>query len=305
MKIGIPKALLFYRYGHLWEKFFNILGHDVVLSNDTNKEILQTGIDNSISENCLPAKIYLGHIKDLIDKCDYILVPRFENYGRNEEMCSRFLGIYDIVCNTYNNINILNYNVQVHGGTNEIAGFIHMGKLLGSNRVESIKAYRKAKKIQLISDNQQQRRQLELFIKPQLKILISAQPYLIYDPYIGAPVINIIKQQGAIPIFSDKCDRKQCNKISKEISYNLYWSIHKESVGSILLNRNNVDGVILLSAFPCGIDSLVNELVIRKVKDIPIIQILLDELQGESGLQTRIESFIDILSERRRLNECK
>ena len=53
-----------------------------------------------------------------------------------------------------------------------------------------------------------------------------------------------------------------------------------------------------MSTFPCGPDSLVNELLIRKIKDIPTINILIDEQNANTGLETRLESFIDIIKER-------
>jgi predicted nucleotide-binding protein (sugar kinase/HSP70/actin superfamily) len=70
-------------------------------------------------------------------------------------------------------------------------------------------------------------------------------------------------------------------------------------VGAIALHRRQVDGVILLAAYPCGSDALVNELVMRKVRDVPVIQIILDEQQSEGGLATRLESFVDILKARK------
>ena len=70
-------------------------------------------------------------------------------------------------------------------------------------------------------------------------------------------------------------------------------------IGAIELYQNQVDGVILLTAFPCGSDSLVNELVLRRVHSVPIIRMLLDEHASPTGLETRIESFMDILSQRR------
>ena len=54
-----------------------------------------------------------------------------------------------------------------------------------------------------------------------------------------------------------------------------------------------------LSSFPCGPDSLVNELAIRKLDDIPSIKITVDESTATSGLITRLESFVDILKARR------
>ena len=44
---------------------------------------------------------------------------------------------------------------------------------------------------------------------------------------------------------------------------------------------------------------LVNELAIRKLEDIPCINIILDESTALAGLQTRLESFVDIIKARR------
>ena len=86
IKIGIPKAFLYYRYNVLWKEFFNNLGCEVVVSNDTTKKTIELGKKYSIDESCLSSKIYLGHVTYLIDKCDYILIPRVENYGKKEKI---------------------------------------------------------------------------------------------------------------------------------------------------------------------------------------------------------------------------
>ena len=96
-KIGIPKALLYYRYSILWKTFFTNLNCEIITSGDTNKEILELGKKYSIDESCLSSKIYIGHVATLVNKCDYILVPRVENYGKKEKVCVKFNGIYDIV----------------------------------------------------------------------------------------------------------------------------------------------------------------------------------------------------------------
>lgn len=79
--IGLPNALLYSRYQVLWKTFFAALGIETVVSGPTNKETLQLGAENAIDESCLSAKIYLGHIRSLIGKCDYILIPRISNWG--------------------------------------------------------------------------------------------------------------------------------------------------------------------------------------------------------------------------------
>ena len=56
---------------------------------------------------------------------------------------------------------------------------------------------------------------------------------------------------------------------------------------------------LYLSTFPCGPDALVNELVLRKVTSKPSLNIVLDEQDARAGLYTRLESFIDILNQKK------
>ena len=298
MKIGLPKALLYHRYGYLWETFFRQLGCEVITSQDTNQIILANGIASSVSECCLPVKVYLGHIRELSGKCDYILVPRFERTGKNEEFCARFWGLPDIVCSTMENINILTYNL-CGGKGGELSCFLDLAIKLCRSPAHGIVAYRRAKKAQEDADMSARRKQELELSSSKIKVLLAGQPYILHDGFIGAPMARMIEGQGAIPVYSDLCDRSICRMGSGTLSHDLYWTINKEIIGSIPLMKNQVDGVVLITPFPCGTDSLVNELVLRRVKDIPVTHIVLDEQQAEAGLETRIECFIDILKERR------
>jgi predicted nucleotide-binding protein (sugar kinase/HSP70/actin superfamily) len=299
MTIGLPRAMLYYRYKVLWETFFKELNCDIITSEETNKKILNDGINFSIDECCLPAKIFMGHVYSLIGKCNYILIPRIVSYGKKNDVCVKFNALYDIVKNTFENANILDYNINVLDGENEKKGFIKMGRALGKSYMKSLIAYKKAKRAQIINEKQKtdlQAKALKSF--DEVKILIVSHPYNTYDKLIGYPISQYIKKLGGIPIYADATDRKESLVKSKEISESLYWIYNKELIGSIKLLEDKIDGIILLTAFPCGPDSLVNELIIRKSKKIPTINIILDELQGEAGLQTRIESFMDIIKER-------
>ena len=71
--------------------------------------------------------------------------------------------------------------------------------------------------------------------------------------------------------------------------------MNRELLGAISKYHNDVDGIILLTAFPCGPDSMVNEMIIRRIKDRPILNLLLDSQDGNAGIETRLESFIDII----------
>lgn len=272
----------------------------MVVSSNTCRSILENGTRRSETENCLPMKLFLGHVESLLPKCDVIMVPRFEGTRGSEEFCVRFLGLYDIVHHTFPHAKLITYNLKGARPGTELLGFFSMGRQLGKSPDQCFHAYQRAKQRQLRQNLACIERQENVCNGDGLKILIAGQPYISHDSYIGEPICRLIREQNGTVLFSDYCDRRTCSQKSKVISKQLYWTMNKEMIGAIELYKHRVDGVILLTAFPCGTDSLVNELVIRRVHDIPVIQLLVDEHQSDAGLQTRIESFLDILGERKR-----
>lgn len=302
--IGIPRAFLYFKYKYLWEVFLKELEYEILISPETNTQILMNGINNSIDESCLSSKIYMGHVHYLIDKVDYILIPRIVSFGTKELVCTKFNAIYDIVNNTFQNVKLLDYNIDVLEKQSELKAFMKIGKVLGENPIKVLKAYLKAKRVQTYKEEEHYIKQEHLIDSTdKLKILIVSHPYNTYDKLLGYPIIKYLKDLDVTPIYADLVEKKITVEKSKMISDTLYWTYNKELIGAIEHYKSKIDGVLFISTFPCGPDSLVNELCIRRIKGIPMANIILDELQGEAGLQTRVESFIDIIKERKNRKE--
>lgn len=297
MKIGIPKGLLYYKYRYLWETFFDELGIEYIISPDTNKEIINKGTTYAIDEACLSSKVYLGHVEYLIGKCDYILVPRISNYGSDGTVCTKFQAIFDIVSNTFRdkNIKLLYYNIDYKNSETELFGFIKMGKFLGKKKAAVMRAYLVAKQAEKSAQIMEEKYQEKLFYEDKIKILLVAHHYNIYDKYIGQPIIDYLRSMGVVPIIGDVANKKEAIERSVEISDTLPWVYNKELVGSIAMYKDKVDGIILISSFNCGPDSLVNEIIIRRVKNKPILNLMVDGQEGSAGIETRLESFLDII----------
>ena len=294
--IGIPRGLFYYYYGNLWENFFKELGIRTIVSPKTNKEIINKGIKYSSDEMCLSIKNYIGHVAYLVDKCDYILIPRIDNYGTYNQTCTNFLSMYDYINNIFNN-KILNYNIDLNNKKKEKRGLINITNDLGISKRQAIIAY----KIAIIRDNRIKKAKKLLNINKldskKLKILLVSHSYNTYDEYIGIPIIKILEKMNIEIIYSDQFDNDLSNKLSNKLSKNLYWKYIKESIGSIIMSHNKIDGIVFLSTFPCGLDSLANELVMRNI-NIPYLNIVIDDLDSLSGIETRVESFIDILGQK-------
>lgn len=301
IKIGIPRSMFYYYYGELFKNFFENLDFEVVISPLTNKEIMELGKKYAYDEMCLSLKNYIGHVCYLKDKCDYILVPRIDNFGISEQTCTNFLAAYDIINNLFD-VKLINYNIDYLHNKKELDGFIKMAKELKINRYKANQAYIKAKVDEMNLKDRKIRENINNLEKDNLKILVVSHPYNMYDNVIGKPILDLLKKENVTLIYSDLFNTDRTSKLSKNLSKNLYFKYNKENIGSILYVRDKVDGIVFLTTFPCGPDSLVNELVIRKIK-LPYLNLIVDDLDNLSGFETRIESFIDMIKERRKNEE--
>lgn len=295
--IGIPRALLYYRYAVLWDVFFHELGFEVKTSGVTTRKILEEGEALAIDEACLSGKIFLGHVNALIGKCDYILVPRIAGFGLRRNMCTKFEALYDLTVNTFRGSNqkFLGYNVDYEKGIDEQKAFTELGVSLGFSGKEARKAYKRAAKAQNEDFQKKARMQEERYKSEKLKILLAGHSYVIEDEYIGKPVTDILKNLGTEVIRADLENRKAALEQGAAFSPTLKWEVNREIAGSIRMNQKKVDGIILVSAFPCGPDSMANEMIQRKITGIPVLNLILDGQSGIAGVETRLESFVDII----------
>ncbi|MCD8364677.1 MAG: acyl-CoA dehydratase activase-related protein [Clostridiales bacterium] len=307
MTIGIPRALLYYRYAVLWETFFRELGFETVLSPHTTKALQDTGDHYAIDENCLSSKLFLGHVAALEGKCDAVFVPRIANYGKEGILCTRFEALYDMCVNTFRdkNLHFLTCDVDIQQKKPERSAYVHLAQELGKTRREGESAYDRAKAAWEQNRLEEIKRQEDAIAHTnQIRVLVVGHSYNLYDEYIGRPVLNAIRQLDALAVCADAVDFKQARKDSCSICENVPWIMSRELLGAIQKYHDQVDGIILLTAFPCGPDSMVNEMVIRRVKDRPILNLLLDSQDGNAGIETRLESFIDIIRFRKEMHHA-
>jgi len=300
MKVGIPRALQYYFYEDLWLNFFKNINIETIVSPETNKEIVKIGINNSIDEACFSSKIFIGHVEWLLDKCDMIFVPRIENSAVREEYCTRIFGLYDLVRNTFPDAKLLHSEVNYLYRKRESNAFIEIGAALGISKEESLEAYKNALATAVKIKEAQILKQEELLNEGGAKVLIFSHAYNTYDASIGKAITDFFTRNNIKIAYADLINEKEAQSLTKE-SYGkrVYWKVSAQLIGGIEKYRDQVDGIILISTFPCGPDSIFNELLIRLIKDKPILSLVIDELDAEAGIQTRLESFTDIIMAKR------
>ena len=295
--VGIPRAMLYYRYGTLWEHFFRALGVDTVLSPPSSRGILEAGTKLAPDESCLSLKMFMGHVEALIGRCGRILIPRYSNYGYTELFCTRYEGLYDQARNIFRSSGqrFITCNIDTQNGSPEPKAFEQFGAELGFTARQGRRAWLEGTRALKQHRKAEELAQKDLAAGPGMKVLVAGHSYILSDPYLGKPILDCLAAAGAVTLRADALDPDAARKASRRFSPTCRWIVSEEILGGVLQWKEKADGIILVSAFPCGPDSMTNELLIRRIKGIPVLPLVLDTQSGMAGIETRVESFLDII----------
>lgn len=293
--IGIPRGLLYYRYEILWKSFFDALGVKYVISERSNIDILSKGKKKSIDEACLSLKLFIGHIESIKDKCSHIFIPRIYSLKKTEQVCTNFNCLYDLIKNLYPKLNIVHINIDVKHHRNEKNAYVMLAKELGFNRKEALSAYKIAKEKEKEYLDDIYENALKKIMSNKTKILLLGHSYNLQDEMIGKEITAFLNKNDIEIIFSYEMNLMYKDEYANKISPKVHWTMNKEILASFEYFKDKVDGVIVISAFPCGPDSLTNEMIMRKKGKSKVLLLTFEDLNSNVALTTRLESFLDML----------
>lgn len=315
--VGIPRALFYYYHYPLWEFFFRELGFRILLSPPTDKNTVNLGIAKAVDEICYPVKIYYGHLAKLgKENIDYLFLPRLVSVEKRSYICPKFMGLPDMVKAGFTQLpNILEPTFDSSKKTYGMKdGLRQLGNELGfyGKKLEKVingslgaladyeESLQLGKTPMEILDGYQQNAKIE----KQLIVALLGHGYNIYDPYANMNLIPKLNDLGVQVITPEMLKESTLEKAMKNFPKHMFWTLGRQVVGSALHleTHNKIDGLIHVSSFGCGPDSMVAELVeryIRRNKRKPFLNLIIDEHTGEAGLNTRLEAFIDMINRRK------
>jgi len=293
--VGIPKGLLYWKYGFGIEAFLKELGVEYIISPDTNRDILDRGVNTCVDDACLPVKIFHGHVHWLKDKCDLIITPRIMKVAHREFICPKFCGLIEMLKNSIEGLPAIT-EAPANMDTREdiLRWLMSVGKLLNCNRREIINAYKKS--LHFFENDAVGYNDLNY----PLKVAIIGHPYNIYDSYLNMNLKIKLNKLGVGVITEENLQREEIEEKIKRLYKKPFWNFAKNSYGAAVsfYEKRAVDGIIYISSFACGIDSVVTELIKEVVDDFPFMVLKIDEHTGDAGMDTRIEAFCDMLERR-------
>lgn len=324
MTIGIPRGMSFYHNYPFYYGFFTDLGIKIVLSDVTTKQTMTSGSALVVTETCLPIKVYIGHVLNLIDKgIDKILVPSIQSIAPKIYNCSKIRGLPDLVRNVVKkDFTMIEATLDKSEKNQGLYEFLaEMVKPFGITDMERIKKASKAgwrtyNNFHIMSKSGMSYKkamnyalQGKVFIENQTKefpisIALISHGYNIFDERTSMKIFDKLEKMDVKVYSSLQLSNEQMDDGIKALGQEMYWANEREMTGAAghYLKDSKIDGLITLTAFGCGPDSLMIERITRQAKRFnkPLLNLTVDEQTGEAGFITRLEAFVDMLFRKKR-----
>ncbi len=324
MKIGIPHSLLYFYYYPLWKTYFETLGFEIITTPPTSKEIVDKGVKNSVPELCVPIKVYIGHVLKLVEsEVDFIFVPRFVSIQKGQYFCPKFMGLPEMIRHSFKGIEEKMLMPSIEANDENIATMMNFKifeEKFGISTKENKLALEKAKRVWIsfraycregysaseasdLAMGKAVEKQLTIESSNNLTIGLVGYVYNIYDPYISLDIFKRLREMGVNVKTFEMLSEAEMNKQLKKLSKNLFWTFSDKllAAGYSFYENQEIDGLIHVTAFGCGPDSMLGKLleIDSATYNKPFMTVRVDEHSGENHLQTRIEAFVDMLKRKK------
>lgn len=326
MQIGIPRAMSYYNYFPFWYGFFEALGIKVVVSDKTTKQTMSSGSALVVSETCLPVKVYVGHILNLLEKgVDKIFVPSIQSIDHKIYNCSKIRGLPDLIRNVVKkDFTMIEATLdkseknqglyvflkeavapfgikdekKIKAASKEGWKVMNNFKIMLNSGLSYEKALSYAKKGQVVISNNSK--------SYPISVAVLAHNYNLFDDRISMKIFDKLENLDVKTYIADQLSIEQLQEGISSMESKLYWANDYEMTGAAghYLQDNNIDGIITINAFGCGPDSIMIERISRASRKFgkPVLNLSVDEQTGEAGFVTRIEAFTDMLFRKKRAN---
>lgn len=314
MTVGLNGSFHTHTLYPLYYNFFTELGYNIYMSNDPKEE----GMERELSSFCYPAQLSLGLFQDLIDNnCDYYFLPGImEMYTEDKEFHPKDTNCTCAFLNTEPYFipqafkgsvdkkkilhTIFNYAYGYHTQEKQ---FIEIAKQMGINDEEKVKnAYKYAYMKQADFDNELiqigKKVLSELENHPEeFAIVLVGRPYNTFAEVANKGIPRKFASRGVKVIPYDMLEYR-----NEKIDDNQYWESGKKilKVAQVIKPHPQLFATYI-SNFSCAPDSMIMT-VFRTIMGMkPSLTLELDGHTADSGINTRIDAALDIITNYRKV----
>lgn len=305
-RIGVPRGLMFSEFFPLYNAFLTELGFEVIASEQTNKRIIEMGLEVAIGEPCFPFKVAHGHYMDLFEKnVDIIFAPRIISTEQpnskfsQAQTCPYLQAAPDVISScvgvTERGIRHIAPSLHFKRGKKHLERvFVEVGKELGKSAAQSkaalevgLNALRELKK-------RVEKRGTEILTSlptNQLAFVVIGRPYTLWDPALNMDIGKKVQDLGILAIPQDFLPLETADVT--DIWPGMYSrQLQKKLMAARLIRHDIRLKAVVLTYFACGPDSFGNPFFKDEIGE-PCYVMQIDEHTADAGVITRIEAFSD------------
>ena len=309
--IGLPRGLMnFYQSFPFWRTFFDELGFNLVISDETNQKIITSSLETMVSETCYPVELMHGHVLNLLEKgVDYVFLPFIVNVKDDDNNPTNNCNCPWVQSHPYLLraafvdkeirekllIPTLHFRYFDRVLRNELSEYFNKKFKITKSKVN--KAIDLANESQESFENKVKIRGKEILNNLsdyKRAVVIFGRPYNTGDPAQNLRLVKKLINMEVLPI---PLDFLPLNKEEVFKDYpSMYWPNGQNIIGGAKhIAKNEKIFAIYLSNFRCGPDSFLLHFVKNELKDKPFLHLEVDEHSADAGMITRCEAFLDSL----------
>lgn len=307
-RIGVPRAMYTYDRFPFWNTFLSELGFEVVLSDKSNKKVINYGIDAVVAEPCFPLKLAHGHVRDLLDRdVDYIFIPNMLNIE------TEFMDVNSHVCPWGQTMTfvightpmmegkedmLLQPTIHFRDGkdtvTRQLQSFVKPFGIKKKHVAEAVDmAYRAQMEFQqrLLEEGRKALKILEE--ENELGIVLVGRSYNMYDSGVNLAIPSKLRDYYGVNVIPMDFLPLKGVDISDMIP-NMYWDYGRKilQAARIVSQYPNIH-IIYITNFKCGPDSYIKQYVRDASGGKPFLSLQFDGHSNDAGFMTRCEAYLD------------
>jgi len=294
-------------YTLIFQKILEDLGFEVVAPFPNSEKTIKFGVKHSSDMMCFPYKVTLGNFKEALERGVNTLVMwdsrgrcRFRHYWRIQEQTLKDLGYKFEICPL--NLNFFSSLKKINPSLNPFK----ILKVLA-------KYWKKIKEID---------RKKQVLSKDKINIGLIGEIYTILEESVNSNIAEKLKKlgtnvyytvtlsdflkeslEGALKLKIRK--RKWRKEAEKYLNGPLGGHGFENIINLLWLRDYNIDGVVHLLPMSCMPETTVEPIINKICQEakIPLLRLAIDETNSEANVNTRVETFVELIKRKKQQNK--
>ena len=313
LTMGIPLTMFSWKQLPFWQALVAHLGFKPILSDQTNKQIINAGTAAVVAEPCFPIIAAHGHVANLLEKNpDYMMIPNIISLE------TKWLDTEAHLCPWHQTLPFIIRRAPslAHAADKVLAPLVPFREGVKAVKKQMVKYLlnhpiaKQSKLSKSIINNaidaaykaqNNFRAALQEKGKAALEkvnqhaspcVILVGRPYNIYDAGMNLSVAQKLRDYyGVDCIPLDFLDTS--SEDVRDINDSMYWDLGRRILAAAkIVGRHENLHIIYITNFKCGPDSFIKHFI-KTASGKPFLSLQFDGHSNDAGMMTRCEAYLD------------